>query len=505
MENLICQLCGYKSSNWVGFSNHIKYKHVKKNEINSLEEYYQTYLMINSNNPIGNCLYCGKRTKFISISKGYARHCNHECSCKNEEIRKIKYENMKTALIEKYGVDNAGKIYGYSDKVKKTKKERYGDENYNNPIKNKETNLKNHNGKHSTGTIEYKEKYKKTVKEKYGVEHHTQSDIVKEHNKSTCRERYGVDYAQQNKEIKQKGLDTNQERYGGVLHGSNILSKKIKETMVERYGVEYSQQNKDIQEKTKKTNLERYGWYYTLQNRNILQRLYGVNDINELDWVVNKQKEKRKETLSNKYQVENISQLQWVQDIIKKHNIEKYGVESTTQLEWVKDKMKSTCFEKYGVENFTQSDEYKQINIEKYGVEHPMQNEEFRNKVFQSQSRKSYRVKDYILPNGDIIKYQSKMELAFIEDCINCGIEIQNGDKIPYYDNNGKKHYYFVDFKIKEDNKYRLVEIKGTTKWYYESIESGILINKVIAAQQYSEEKGYLPFKIEINYEKETK
>jgi predicted RecB family nuclease len=127
-----------------------------------------------------------------------------------------------------------------------------------------------------------------------------------------------------------------------------------------------------------------------------------------------------------------------------------------------------------------------------------MQHKEFFDKCMESQ-RNSYRAKKYILADNRIIHYQSKLELAYIEYCEHNNIWIDNGDRIPYYDNNGKKHMYFVDFKIKEGDKYRLVEIKGTTKWYYKSIESGILLNKIEAAQKYSNSKEYLPFKMIID------
>ena len=460
MENLICSICGWKTESPRGLSYHITFKHIRKKEISSLEEYYILYLMEGSSNPDGKCLHCGKQTRFISIRWGYAKHCGIECGNNDESVKKIKSENTKKALLEKYGVENPGQMIDHMDKVRKTRKERYGDENYVNPEKAMETNLRNHNGIFNTATDEYKEKCKKTCLEKYGVEHHTQSDVVKNRNKVTCLEIYGVEYPTQNEDIKEKIKQTNLERYGGTFMGSEILAEKAKKTNLEKYGTEYPTQNKEIREKTKQTNLERYGSYYILQNKNILQRLYGVDNINQLDWVVEKQKASRQETLRTRYQVENVSQLQWVQEIIKKNNLEKYG------------------------------------------VERPMHNRYFYDKCLGAQSRTQYKLIKYELPNGNIVKYQSKMELAFIEDCVKNGIEIENGDKLPYYDNSGKKHYYFVDFKIKEDNKYRLVEIKGTTPWYYKSIESGILLNKTLAAQAYSEKKGYLPFRMELDYGK---
>ena len=111
-------------------------------------------------------------------------------------------------------------------------------------------------------------------------------------------------------------------------------------------------------------------------------------------------KEKKKETLLNKYGVENIFQVEEIKNKIKEQrdlieekrkqtNIEKYGYEQPSKNESVKEKIKQTNIEKYGISNFLclesvrnsgkdklNSDEVKEkrkvTNLEKYGVEFPM-------------------------------------------------------------------------------------------------------------------------------------
>jgi len=360
----ICQICSKICKSIPSLSNHI-HTHIKNNEIESLEHYYIKYII--KNDTEGLCEHCCKKTKFKSILKGYDRHCNHECSSKNSTIKKIKKENTENSLLKKYGVKNASQIVGNSNKVKKTKLERYENETYNNSLKNKETNLKNHNGIFSTGTLEYKEKYKETCLNKYGTEHHTQSNIIKNKYKITCFKKYNVEHPMKNEAYKQNTLLTFNNKYGGVLKGSKILSDKIKQTILSKYGVE-----------------------------NIMQ----------------------------------------VEDIFNKN---------------------------------------------------------------MSSRKSTYKLRKYTLKNNSDINYQSNMELEFIKYCEDNNIPIENGDKIKYYHNN-KTHYYYVDFKIKINDKYQLIEIKGKTKWYYKSLKNGILSIKTNSAIKYSKNNNYLPYKLLLNY-----
>lgn len=76
---------------------------------------------------------------------------------------------------------------------KKSSLEKYGDENYTNRIKYKETLLKKYGG-HYNKLNEFKKKIKKTNIDRYGVEYPTQSETIKERSKKTNIDRYGVEY-----------------------------------------------------------------------------------------------------------------------------------------------------------------------------------------------------------------------------------------------------------------------------------------------------------------------
>ncbi|MDR2458395.1 MAG: hypothetical protein LBD41_08010 [Clostridiales Family XIII bacterium] len=124
--------------------------------------------------------------------------------------------NTKKALEtrkEKFGsIEEAYRII--REKTKKTKKEKYGDENFNN-----------------------KEKAKQTCLEIYGVENIQQNKEIQEKTKQTNLKRYGVEYLAQNKEIQHKQLQTKLEKYGKNYHEP---VKKIKQTMLKRYGHEHA-------------------------------------------------------------------------------------------------------------------------------------------------------------------------------------------------------------------------------------------------------------------------
>lgn len=68
----------------------------------------------------------------------------------------------------------------------------------------------------------------------------------------------------------------------------------------------------------------------------------------------------------------------------------------------------------------------------------------------------------------NIILYQSKLELKFIEWCNNSGITVINGPLIPYYFD-GKERKYKIDFQVNDI----LIEIKDNHIWHLNQVVSG--------------------------------
>jgi hypothetical protein len=82
--------------------------------------------------------------------------------------------------------------------------------------------------------------------------------------------------------------------------------------------------------------------------------------------------------------------------------------------------------------------------------------------------------------NNEIIMYQSKLELKFIEWCANNNIIVKNGPNIDYTFKD-KQHKYRVDFEIDGF----LIEIKDFHIWHRNQVESGKWDEKVNAANKF--------------------
>jgi len=150
----------------------------------------------------------------------------------------------------------------------------------------------------------------------------------------------------------------------------------------------------------------------------------------------------------------------------------------------VSDRGKKTCMAKFGVDNASKSpeiiqrikdkwiktfgghpkqtkdvqDKWKATCLEKYGG-HPNQNKEVQIKSEAT----SYHYKDYMMPTGNIVKYQGYENLALDElvqlyEEEDICIGRSNIPTIDYYIDE-KKHVYFPDFYIKSENK--IIEVKS--------------------------------------------
>jgi len=82
--------------------------------------------------------------------------------------------------------------------------------------------------------------------------------------------------------------------------------------------------------------------------------------------------------------------------------------------------------------------------------------------------------------NNQIITYQSKLELKFVEWCASNNLVVINGPNIDYIFNN-KGHKYRVDFQINDI----LIEIKDFHIWHKNQVESGIWDIKINAVDNY--------------------
>lgn len=195
----------------------------------------------------------------------------------------------------------------------------------------------------------------------------------------------------------------------------------------------------------------------------------------------------RKESIKEKYGVDNISQLKETQEKISLNNIKKYGVSNTAKLEEKKEKVRNTSLKRYGVTNGGGSKEaqikIKNKMLEKYGVECYLQSYE----CLSNNKSNGFHIKNgkHKTVFDNTIHYHSSEELKFVLACDEAYIKVNNGIRVEYI-LDGKKHYYLIDF---ETDKY-VVEIKSSHHWYKEALESGEIEAKNKAAIKYAESIG---------------
>jgi hypothetical protein len=209
---MICKICN-QNVKYEDFGNFYKH-HLKLHNI-SLKSYYDKCL---SKPNEGFCLDCGKPTFFKNCKLGYNIRCR---SCNNKHLSKDE-KRLK--------------------KIKKTKKEKYGDEYYNNRDKSKKTCLKLYGDENYCNT----EKIKKTKKERYGDENYNNFNMIS----LTWKNKNDDDILNFVKHVK----DTKLERYGDEYYNNREKSKK---TCLKLYDDE-NFTNREKSCKTRLNNLKKY-------------------------------------------------------------------------------------------------------------------------------------------------------------------------------------------------------------------------------------------------------
>lgn len=227
----------------------------------------------------------------------------------------------------------------------------------------------------------------------------------------------------------------------------------------------------------------------------------------------------------NKYCSAKCQPSKWNQNKIKQTIKEKYDVENVFQLDDIKEKSEQTMFNIYGVEHASQStifkEKSKQTSLKKYNVEYPMQNENVKEnhkksifnhygvdhysktKEFKELSSKNMcNYNDNVVINHKIkyykdskLYYQSLHEYRFLEYCEKHNLlqHLNNSPTFKYL-SNGFGKWHLPDFKFK--NNY-IIEIKST---YWLKRQGGW--NKINAKKESVENNGYqYVFILDENYE----
>jgi len=222
-------------------------------------------------------------------------------------------------------------------------------------------------------------------------------------------------------------------------HGIYLCKKcSYKKTCIKKYGVEHSSKSPIITKKFIETNKKRFGLEYPVLLEKTQKAVKKYNKLHK-----NEITEKKKRTL-----------------------MEKYNVENVFQLEEVKNKSRKTCQKKFGADFYVQTDEFKkkikEICLMKYGTESSNQNKKIHDKqVMSGRKINHYRCASSHF-NG--IRFQGSYEKDFILLCENNNILIKRfSHGIKYFIKDEQK-IYFPDFFLPEKN--LIIEIKS--KYYYE-------------------------------------
>ena len=175
------------------------------------------YMFYNNISEIPLCK-CGNPVKFHGYQYGFSKFCCSSCAGKDEQVQ----EKLKGTLIKKYGEKYREEII---QKGLSTKLKLYGDKNYNN-----------------------KEKSRQTCLDKYGVDNPMKAKSIKEKSKQTCLKKYGNEYYLSSDDFlnkkeyyMEKSKQTCLDKYGNISVMSNqFIKDKVKQTCLKKYGVEWN-------------------------------------------------------------------------------------------------------------------------------------------------------------------------------------------------------------------------------------------------------------------------
>lgn len=179
--------------------------------------------------------------------------------------RKCNHIKAKKTKLEKYGNEN----YQNVEKIRKTKLEKYGDENYNNSSKIKKTNLEKYGVENISSLDIIKNKKKEIFIQKYGVENPFQDAEIKNKIKKTCLSKYGSEYYLISNDAKDKYNNFCQKL--GVEHYSKStdFKNKFENTCFNKWGAKTNLLHPENINKVKKTNLLLYGFDNVMKNKDI--------------------------------------------------------------------------------------------------------------------------------------------------------------------------------------------------------------------------------------------
>ena len=227
-----CKICNKEFKSKTTLIVHIKKEHIFK-------EYYDLHIKKENE---GNCEICGETTNFhIRYKNAYDKTCSKKCK---SELNILK---RKKTWQNNYGVDHPHKNMNIILKKKKTCLEKYGDENFINIEKQKETNLEKYGVEYTSQFNKTKEKIKKSCKKVY-----KENNII-DKRKKTMLKKYGVEHSSNMEDFEEKRRKTRIKNFNNPTFNNQ---SKIKNTCNKKYGCNSPMQNEEIFIKNQKSGCQ---------------------------------------------------------------------------------------------------------------------------------------------------------------------------------------------------------------------------------------------------------
>ena len=252
--NYFAQFKSNRKINWKKLPKDIEEYLTNRYNDNSTNLLKESYARIKYNiEVLPECPTCHKKHVFINRLDHYPypKYCSNKCKGQSKEWlnkqRKTKEklygnanfnnrEKYKETCLEKYGCENVYQNKEIKNKIKNTKQEKYGDEYYNNREQVYQTNLIKLGVKMPFQSQEIRNKCIQTLKDKYGENINNPMDLESTKNKirKTCLNKYGVDWA----------------------FKSNIVKEKTKQSLINHYGVDAYSKSKEWKEYIQSTEYQ---------------------------------------------------------------------------------------------------------------------------------------------------------------------------------------------------------------------------------------------------------
>lgn len=195
-----CMICGEEHHN---LSNHVIKKHDK-----SPKDYFDTYLKTFENS---RCRLCGCELSFIKLSVGYGKYCNkcgriavnEKLKNMSDEVLQRREERRIATCIKKYGVKHPMHDKTISDKITTAAKKRT-------PEQQQLVHEHHLAARAKLDVAQMNSRIKETKLNRYGDANYNNA----EKKKQTCLEKYGVDNVSKVPEIRDNIFKSYYERTG---------------------------------------------------------------------------------------------------------------------------------------------------------------------------------------------------------------------------------------------------------------------------------------------------